>query len=146
MVLNVLWTNENLIEKAYKFANKIVSKNHFYSTVSVFAKSSNTWLHIIPEYKDLWSVWYLINEIIEFSLTLLANMRQRRMVIVSWLWQKKIIYNKSGLAGCCKKNLKKKIKETFEKSMNELIYLYCKKDFIHWIIKIRKIYFVNCSI
>ena len=111
MVLNVLWTNENLIEKAYKFANKIVSKNHFYSTVSVFAKSSNTWLHIIPEYKDLWSVWYLINEIIEFRLTLLANMRQRRMVIVSWLWQKKIMYSKSGLAGCCKKNLKE-IKET----------------------------------
>ena len=38
-------------------------------------------------------------------LTLLAKIRQRRMDMVSWLWQKKMMYNRSGLAGCCRKNL-----------------------------------------
>lgn len=40
-------------------------------------------------------------------LTLLAKIRHRRMVMVSWLWQKNMMYSKSGFAGCCKKNLKK---------------------------------------
>ena len=44
------------------------------------------------------------------GLTLLAKMRQSRMVIVSWLWQKKIMYNRSGLAGCWRKNLKGNVK------------------------------------
>ena len=44
------------------------------------------------------------------KLTLLAKMRQSKMVIVSWLWQKKIMYNRSGLAGCWRKNLKGNVK------------------------------------
>ncbi len=42
---------------------------------------------------------------VDLGPTLLAKMRQRRMVIVSWLWQKKMMYSRSGLAGCCRKNL-----------------------------------------
>ena len=47
---------KGLIEKAFRISNKINTLKPFYSTVKVLQKLSNTFVHIIPEYKDLWSV------------------------------------------------------------------------------------------
>lgn len=49
-------------------------------------------------------------------LTLLPNIRHSSNVTVSWVWQKNMMYNKSGLAGDCRNNLQQR-----ERNYSELL-------------------------
>ena len=65
----------------------------------------------------------------EKKFTLLAKMRQSRMEIVSWLWQKKMMYSKSGLAGCWRKNLHRR---NFLLKLHRIHSYFAELTLIHW--------------
>jgi hypothetical protein len=61
--------------------------------------------------------------LLEPQLTLLANMRTRRSVVVSCAWENMMMYIRSGLAGDCKKSLESEVRRKGNESLCHPIWL-----------------------